>query len=208
MLAANRSTISKDGGLGTMTRIIGLLLLLGYCSATALAQGSPDPLEACSQVSDANARLACFDREIQQRHAAAAGARSPANAAPAPVAAPPAPTAAATSPAGDTPARIVSQKPADDMIGLDGKQLSLKRQEEGIAPAAPTLIVAGLTQLNPRPGHQYYFELDNGQVWESTDNQGQLFLGRHETVTIRSGMLGSFFLKTQEGNSIRVHRLR
>ena len=150
-------------------------------------------MEACSQLSDASARLACFDHEIQRRHAAGTGTTSPANAAPAP---------------GSTPARIVSQKPAADTIGLDGKQLSLKRKEEGIAPAAPTLIVAGLRQLQPRPGHQYYFALDNGQVWESTDNEGQLLLGPHETITIRSGLLGAFFLKTQEGNSIRVHRLR
>ena len=154
-------------------------------------------MEACSQLSDAGARLACFDREIQRRHAAGTGTRSPVNAAPAPAPAP-----------ANTPARVVSQKPADDTIGLDGKQLSLKRKEEGIAPAATTLIVAGLAQLQPRPGHQYFFALDNGQVWESTDNQGQLLLGPHETVTIRSGMLGAFFLKTQEGKSIRVHRLR
>jgi hypothetical protein len=184
-----------------MTRTIGLLLLLAYCATTALAQGSPDPMEACSQLGDASARLACFDREIQRRHAAGTGTRSPVIAAPAPAPAP------APVPA-NTPARVVSQKPADDTIGLDGKQLSLKRREEGIAPAASTLIVAGLAQLQPRPGHQYFFALDNGQVWESTDNQGQLLLGPHETVTIRSGMLGAFFLKTQEGNSIRVHRLR
>ncbi len=96
----------------------------------------------------------------------------------------------------------------DDTIGLDGKQLSLRRKEEGIAPPAPTLIVAGLTQLQPRPGHQYFFELDNGQLWESVDNEGPLLLGPHETVSIRSGLLGAFFLKTSAGNSIRVHRLR
>ena len=152
-------------------------------------------MEACSQLSDASARLACFDHEIQRRHTAEAGTRSPANAAP----------ASATAPA---PAPVISQKPVDDTIGLDGKQLRLKRKEEGIAPAAPSLIVAGLAQLQPRPGHQYFFELDNGQVWESVDNQGQLLLGAHETVAIRSGMLGAFFLKTQEGKSIRVHRLR
>jgi len=184
-----------------MGRIFGLLLALWYCSATALAQGSTDPMEACSQLSDANARLACFDHEIQRRHAAAASTHSPANAAPAS-------PASATAPAADTPARAVSQQPADDTIGLDGKQLLIKRKEEGIAPAAPTHIVAVLAQLRPQPGNQYYFELDNGQVWESTDNQGALLLGRHETVTIRSGVLGAFFLKTQEGNSIRVHRLK
>jgi hypothetical protein len=198
MLAADRPTISQGGGLWTMGRIFGLLLALGYCSAMALAQGSTDPMEACSQLSDANARLACFDHEIQRRHAAAASANSPANAAPAPAAASPAPA----------PPRAVSPQPADDTVGLDGKQLIIKRKEEGIAPAAPTHIVAVLAQLRPRPGNQYYFELDNGQVWESTDNQGALLLGPHETVTIRSGVLGAFFLKTQEGNSIRVHRLK
>ncbi len=170
-----------------MTRTIGLLLLVGYC-ATTLAQGSPDPMEACSQLSDASARLACFDREIQRRHAATAPI-GPANAAPAARAAP-------------------APAPADDTIGLDGKQLSIRRKQEGLAPAAPTLIVAGLTQLQRRPGHQYYFELDNGQLWESVDNQGELLLDRHETVSIRSGVLGAFFLKTREGTSIRVHRLR
>jgi hypothetical protein len=181
-----------------MGKLFGLLLTLGYCSAMALAQGSADPMEACSQLSDANARLACFDHEIQRRHDAAASTTSPANAAPA------APAAAAAK----TPARAVSPQPADDTIGLDGKQLLIRRKEEGIAPAAPTHIVAVLAQLRPQPGNQYYFELDNGQVWESTDNQGALLLGRHETVTIRSGVLGAFFLKTQEGNSIRVHRLK
>jgi hypothetical protein len=184
-----------------MGRLFGLLLALGYCSAMALAQGSADPMEACSQLSDANARLACFDHEIQRRHAAAASANSPPNAAPASPASPATPTV-------ETPARAISQKPADDTIGLDGKQLLIKRKEEGIAPAAPTHIVAELAHLDPRPGNQYYFELANGQVWESTDNQGALLLGRHETVTIRSGVLGAFFLKTQEGNSIRVHRLK
>ena len=187
-----------------MTRTIGLLLFVGYCTTTALAQAPPDAMEACSQVGDAAARLACFDREIQRRHATAAGTRIPADAAPAPA---PPPVPASVS-AGNAPAPVASRKPVDDTVGLDGKQLSIRRKEEGIAPAAPTLIVAGLTQLQSRPGHQYYFELDNGQVWESVDNQGQLLLGAHETVAIRPGMLGAFFLKTRDGISIRVHRLR
>jgi hypothetical protein len=180
-----------------MRKTIGLLLLLGYGATTVLAQAPPDPMEACAQVSDATARLTCFDREIQRRHATATGTGSPAIAAPAPA-----------TPASNAPAPVASGKAAADTVGLDGKQLSLRRKEEGIAPAAPTLIVAGLRQLQPRPGHQYYFELDNGQVWESVDNQGQLLLGPHETVAIRSGVLGAFLLKTQEGTSIRVHRLR
>ncbi|HTV78235.1 MAG TPA: hypothetical protein VMF03_08255 [Steroidobacteraceae bacterium] len=189
-----------------MKRTVGLLALLGYGCATALAQGTADPMEACSRIGDAGARLACFDQEIQKRHAATDAARVAPT--PAPAAAPaPAPAARTQAPATPSPA-AASRPPADDTIGLDGKQLSRKRREEGIAPAAPTLIVAGLRQLDSRPGHQYYFELDNGQVWETVDNQGQLLLGAHETVSIRSGILGSFLLKTEAGNSIRVHRIR
>jgi hypothetical protein len=199
-----------------MTRTIGLLLLVGFGATTVLAQAPPDAMEACSQVSDAGARLACFDREIQRRHGTSAGTGNPADAAPAhptpgaPAAsvAPARASAPAAASAGNAPAPVASRQPVDDTVGLDGKQLSIRRKEEGIAPAAPTLIVAGLTQLQSRPGHQYYFELDNGQVWESVDNQGQLLLGAHDTVAIRPGMLGAFFLKTPDGISIRVHRLR
>jgi hypothetical protein len=65
-----------------------------------------------------------------------------------------------------------------------------------------------VAKLKPRPGHLYYFELDNGQTWESTDSEGDLFLAPHAKVIIRPGLFGAFFLKTPEGNSIRVHRLR
>ena len=99
-------------------------------------------------------------------------------------------------------------KPIDETIGLDGKQLILKRKNEGLQPEAPQPIVAAIAALRQRPGHMYYFELDNGQLWESTDAEPHLFLGPHETVRIKPGVLGAFFLKTQAGLSIRVHRVR
>ncbi|HEV2701990.1 MAG TPA: hypothetical protein VGV09_10195 [Steroidobacteraceae bacterium] len=97
---------------------------------------------------------------------------------------------------------------ADDTLGLDGRQLILKRKAENIPPGTPEPMVVTLTRLTQHPGHQYSFELANGQIWQSTDAEGDLFLGPHETVTIRAGVMGAFFLKTQNGLSIRVHRLR
>jgi hypothetical protein len=167
------------------------LLMIGPFPATALAQESTDTMEVCFRMSAPEARLACFDNEMQRRHALAA--RGPATAPP--------PTIATTS------VTTTNQRP-DDTIGLDGKQLILKRKEEGIQPEVVKPMVAVIAKLTPRPGHLYYFEFENGQVWESTDTVGDLFLGSHETVVIRSGILGAFFLKTEEGNSIRVHRLR
>jgi hypothetical protein len=162
------------------------MLLLAHASETAVAQQSADPMEACFQMTDPAARFTCYDHEMQRRHAAVAPASIP----------------------GTTSLTTATQAPIDDTIGLDGKQLSLKRKEEGLTPEPVQPIVAALAALKQRPGHMYYFELDNGQVWESTDTVPELFLGPHETVRIRPGVLGAFFLKTQEGNSIRVHRVR
>jgi hypothetical protein len=175
------------------------LLLCGQFPATALAQESTDPMQACARMTDRDARLACFDHEMQRRDALAAHGASAAPVAPAATAPP--------SPSG-TPVTTAKQRLPDDTIGLDGKQLSIKRKEEGIEPEPVKPFVAAIVKLEPRPGHLYYFELDNGQVWESIEGESELFLGAHETVTIRPGVLGAFFLKTQEGNSIRVHRVR
>jgi hypothetical protein len=158
-------------------------LLLGQFPATVLAQDPTDPMEVCYRMSDADLRHACFDQEMQRRHSAAAVG------------------------AGSSAPRSATVGPADT-VGLDGRQLIIKRKEAGIQPEPVKPIVAALTALKPRPGHLYYFELDNGQVWESTDSEADLFVGPHEKVLIRPGVLGAFFLKTPEGRSIRVHRLR
>jgi hypothetical protein len=186
------------------------LLIFGPFAAIALAQQSNDPMEVCSGMSAPEARLACFDNEMRRRHASAA--RGPTGAAGAPPAAvAPVAQVAMSAPAltSATPSGTAAkQTPPDDTIGLDGRALMLKRKEEGIQPEAVKPMVEVIAKLTPRPGHLYYFELENGQVWESTDTEPDLFLGPHETVVIRPGILGAFFLKTKEGTSIRVHRLR
>jgi hypothetical protein len=177
------------------------ILIFAQSSVIAVAQESADPMEVCFRMTDPGARYACYDHEMQRRHAVAA---------PGPGIAPPAPAGAdapATLPGTPSTTTPVN-RPIDDTIGLDGKQLILKRKAEGLQPERVQPIVAAIAALKQRPGHLYYFELDNGQVWESTDSEPELFLGPHETVRIRPGVLGAFFLKTQEGNSIRVHRVR
>ncbi len=168
------------------------LLGFGLLPALALTQEASDPMEHCFSLGDSAARLACFDGEMRRRHAGTS------------VPAPPATSAPITGATLTT----APTKAADDTVGLDGRQLILKRKEENIRIEAPQPMVAMLARLTLRPGHQYYFELENGQLWESTDTQPDLFLSPHETVTIRAGVMGAFFLKTQEGHSIRVHRLR
>jgi hypothetical protein len=177
------------------------VLVFGQFSPVALAQDASDPMEVCFRLTDASARFSCYDHEMQRRHAVAAprsGIVPPTSSA----------AAASTANAATTGVTAAAKRPIDDTIGLDGKQLILKRKAEGVQPQALQPVVAAIATLKPLPGNLYYFELDNGQVWESTDSEPNLFLGRHETVTLKPGILGAFFLKTPEGNSIRVHRVR
>jgi hypothetical protein len=173
------------------------LLSFGMLPKIALTQDNSDPMEFCYHMSDSAARLSCFDKEMQRRHATLHQKSAAPTAASAP-----------TAPSTTTSMTTARTRAPDDTVGLDGRQLMLKRKAENIHIDPPEPMVVTLTHLTQHPGHQYSFELDNGQVWESTDAEGDLFLGPHETVTIRPGVLGAFFLKTQTGLSIRVHRLR
>lgn len=175
----SRSEIIATTALG----IVSCMLMCGPFPAAVAAQESTDPMEVCYRMADADRRHTCFDQEMQRRHSAAANA-----------AVTDAPRAKPTAPV--------------DTTGLDGRQLIIKRKEAGIRVEPVQPIVSAVARLRPRPGNLYYFELDNGQVWESTQTEADLFLGPHATVMIRPGVLGAFFLKTPEGRSIRVHRLR
>jgi hypothetical protein len=171
------------------------LLTFSLLPKVALTQTASDPMEVCFHVSDTAARLACFDSEMRRRHAAATPAPTLA-AAPAPTPAPAAAIAAAPAIAA-TPAPSIAPAPPSAAASLTP------------APTpAPKPMVVALARLIPHPGHIYVFELENGQAWESTESVSDLFMGAHELVTIRSGVMGAFFLKTQEGISIRIHRLR
>jgi hypothetical protein len=169
-----------------MTKTIGLLIGLGLFSTLALAQSKQDPLEACYQQPDGAPRLACFNREMQRRQAATASATIPA----------PTPAPAATE-----------KKPADDTVGLQGSALRKKLKEEGVNPEQVQPIVAKVVRMVPRPHAELAFVLDNGQTWEQLETLDSLNIKLHDTVTIKPGILGAFFLSTPRSQTIRVHRI-
>ena len=162
-----------------MLRTIAVILTLGALPATASAQSSPDPLDACAKQTDATARLACFDHEMQRRHAI------------------PSATAAA------------NQQHTDENIGLEGKELHKKLKEQGVEtkPEPVQPIVSTIARLLPRPNNEYAFELDNGQTWEQAESKA-LDVNPHDAVSIQPGVLGSFFMTTQRHQRVRVHRIR
>ncbi len=192
-----------------MRRTIGFLLATAF-SAAAAAQPAPDPLEACYQKPDGAARLACFDQEMQRRHATGAPQKAPANTAAPAARAPDAPLAARPSVQKETAGPGTATSHVDDNVGLEGAQLRKKLREQGISDERPKPqpIVAQVAQAKWRADHRYTFLLDNGQIWEQVEDQPGLFVDAHESVTISPGVLGSFFLKTSKDRYVRVRRLQ
>jgi hypothetical protein len=193
-----------------MIRTIAVIVALGALPAVTAAQSSPDPLDACAKQTDATARLACFDHEMQRRHAIPPAAAS----APAATSTPPnattipAATAAPTASAAPVTAST-NQQHTDENIGLEGKELHKRLKEQGVEtkPEPVQPIVSAIARLLPRPDNQYAFELDNGQTWEQAESK-TLNVNPHDTVTIQPGVLGAFFMTTQRHQRVRVHRIR
>lgn len=166
----------------------GLIISLGLVATLTLAQGRPDPLEACYQQPDGAPRLACFNKEMQRRQAAAAAG---AGTAPAPAAAP----------------TVSAKKPADDNVGLQGSDLRRKLKAQGVQPELVRPIVAKVIRMVPRSHSETAFELDNGQTWQQAELVDNLDVRLQDTVTIKPGALGAFFLNTPRSQRVRVHRI-
>ena len=190
--------------------------MIGFLSAAVLstvasAQSPTDPLEACAQKADATARLACFDQEMQRRHATSALRPAPAASAPPAGRAPTAPAApVASAPAvQEDPAAPSAAAHVDENAGLSGPTLRKKLRDEGVEETPkPKPIVAQVAKAVWRPDHRYTLALDNGQVWEQVEEQQGIYVDAHDTVTISPGVLGAFFLETSKRKSFRVRRLQ
>jgi hypothetical protein len=154
-------------------------------STAAMAQ-QPDVYHACAAEKDPTARLACFDRVDSARH--------------------PAPSAPAAAPTVSAPP--AASRPADPDVGLDARQARRERAQRGTPePAQPAAIVATVVRVIERGPLISAFELSNGQIWEQAESL-KFSAEPRQTVTIRPGLLGAFFLKNAAGASVRVHRLQ
>ena len=164
-------------------------ILIGLV-AIAPVHAAQDPFEVCFQIADGTARLACFDQEMQRRHAAAATSKKLAQ-----------DTVGLEGPA-------LTKKLAQENAGLEGAALNKKLKEEGMAPEPIKPIVAAVVRILPRPNSESAFELDNGQTWEMSEVKTDLVIDPHDQVTIKPGALGAFFLTTAKHQRVRVHRTR
>jgi hypothetical protein len=174
------------------------------CSATCAAPcWAADPLAgllACRELTDAAARLACFDRET------AALARAPA----APVAAAPVAAAPSATPAIPTPATPTA--PAltpEQKFGLSSSAIAAKEEAGGKQAPKETKLQGRITALALAADGRTLFTLDNSQVWRQLEADGTDVMARlGDPVTISRGLLGSYWLQLKTGRGCKVTRLR
>lgn len=186
--------------------------------ATALMLAVParasqplDAVLACRRIASSKARLECFDREsavIAAHMATIAGRSSPSPEVPAKTAArhtPPAPVAV-TSPAAAPTAHDSALDP-EQTFGIPSGQI-LAREEA--ARRAPHLehIEAHIVGLAGMGDGREIFTLDNHQVWEEIEPDGDLYAKPGQAVKISRGWLGSYSLSLKSRRSAKVTRLQ
>ena len=186
----------------------GLILLCLVCAVPCWAADPLAGLLSCRELTDAAARLACFDRETAALASAPAVpvAAAPANTAS--VAAAPVAASPITSPAAQAPAPPTAPLTSEQKFGLSSSSIAAKEAAGTQAPKE-TKLQARITGLTLAGDGRTLFTLDNSQVWRQLEADGTDVMARlGDPVTISRGLLGSYWLALKTGRGCKVTRLR
>ena len=215
-MSAIRKTV-RSAGVG--------LVLAGLATSMSLAQTAESP-SPCASVTDDKSRLQCYDAEHAMRMrkgsvpSAAATAPAPAQA---PSAAVPLPAPAASQPVPPAmPARApvarapVAAAPAPAAPGtatsasdFGSETLPARAAKDASGKAVPKeVLVARVAAVSGRGKGDYRIELDNGQIWKESDRTGGEAPQVGETITVKPGMMGTYFLAGDSGLALRVKRIK
>ena len=89
----------------------------------------------------------------------------------------------------------------------EARVAAAQRQSTAAAPAVKTLT-AKVAALRDRPHAGFVVTFDNGQVWMQVEMEANERIAVGDTVTIKPGAFGSFWLVGPSGWSTRVHRVQ
>jgi len=169
------------------------LAAAAFLLVSASAESSESLLavvQPCAAMTDDAARLRCYDREVARFKAAGEVTGSD-------------PRCSSTSSSSTGPTNTT--KPADQ-FGLTSGEV-LRKQSGDEQPRAAKRLTARIVTLSKRPRGYLVLHLDNGQVWEQSEDGPDLHLGPGEPVTIDRGLLGAYWLSAQSGRlAIKVRR--
>jgi hypothetical protein len=181
------------------------------CLACALPCGAAEPLAgvlACRALTDAAARLACFDRETAALASEPAAALAAASATAAPPAAPTAAAPATTVTPAAASAHPATVLDAQQSFGLSGSAIAANEEASGARPPKVSKLEARVVALALTGNGRTLFTLDNTQVWRQLESEGDMLAKLGDTATISRGLLGSYWLQLKSGRGCKVTRVR
>lgn len=156
-----------------------LLLVCLVCVPPCMAAESLVGVLACRAITDSAVRLACFDRETAMLASAPAS-----------------PAAAAT---------VID---AQQSFGLRGSAIAANEEAVGAQPAKLAKMERHIVALALTGNGRTLFTLDNTQVWQQLQSDGDMLAKLGDLATISRGLLGSYWLQLKSGRGCKVTRVR
>jgi len=163
---------------------------VAVCSLSITANAMAGSLQQCRAITDAAARLLCYDQLADD------AATQTSNVAVAPTA--PVPQAVTTSEAAPVAAQVTEHNRDEALFGTSGETI-----ESAIADLTVQVKTVGQDSRQ-----KLLLTMSNGQRWLQLD-QAFLKVSAGDSCVISSGMFGSFTIKCQQGRkAIKVKRLQ
>ena len=82
------------------------------------------------------------------------------------------------------------------------------QRKSGTQPKQLDELTGRIAGLSYRTADRVIVTLENGQTWEQAEPEAHLALRPGDTVTIRRGMLGAFYMSSDRTHGLRVKRVR
>jgi hypothetical protein len=181
------------------------------CLVYALPGGAAEPLAgilACRALTDAAARLACFDRETAALASGSAAALSAAQATAAPATPAPATVTQATAAPAAAPAHPAPVLDPQQSFGLSGSAIAANEEASGARPPKVSKLESRVVALALTGNGRTLFTLENTQVWRQLESEGDMLAKLGDVATISRGLLGSYWLQLKNGRGCKVTRER
>jgi len=185
-------------------RAVALLILSAACLVTSVPAVAADSLltvmRSCAAQADESARLQCYDRAVAQFEGAGTGTACSDTGVSqqAVISKPP-----AITPASPAPAANAGPGTNTEQFGLTSGQV-LRKGSDDQRPPALKKITARIATLSRRAGGALVVHLDNGQIWEQTEEGPELHVAAGDPVVIDRGLLGAYWLSRVMGRHLAV----
>jgi len=93
-------------------------------------------------------------------------------------------------------------------FGLSGEQKGKLEQSAGSPKPRPAVVSGVVAGLKAQPDGRTLITLADGAVWIQGEAYEPIALRPGDTITVKPGLLGSFYLYPPSGPPTRVRRLR